>query len=939
MRQKALAYGRAWTHWLLEPLQLLVIAQTVFLSIGIPYLDFHVGWLDVATAVITAVAVEYLASYIRSRRKNTAFRAFFPSSALAAALGIGIFFRASSPLFFCFAALAAILSKYVLTIGGRHICNPSNFGIVLLVLLAPFAATIEFSQWGNNSYVYAAVLVISLAIAYRAGAIVTTLSFIISYAIALVALLPLSPDLFVLHHYGLIGPSFILFASFMITDPRTSPTGFYPRIIHGVSITLLYFGLEVFGVRYALFMTSFGVAILNAIVPFLTPTRFSPIISRLPNAATGLIALIVFLSACSALIAQQRALPDFFRPSLSFLLFGVEGANLVSCKDDPLFRTTTRSGLETSPSSMAAAWGDYDNDGFDDIFVSGYAEPSTLYRNNGDATFTDVTEEVGLPHRPSGPAVFVDYDNDGQLDLFLVTYLTGDSAVPASPAAPFSKRTLRLFKNHGGQFRDATESAGLSAFQSPLDSAAASFADFDQNGTLDLVVSDHGLHFDLFKGINTAQKKSSLDPFIKRTNPVLCGADVRDVLSAHPDLRARVESIMSVQEFLDRRGCLIVIRSIEMKSGGSAAPVSSVAPVIDALLHIPGTAHLYLNTGKRFERRAGFTDMIDALSGGRGQISSDGTKMLEGFHPYDWVSGAFFQPVSFDYNGDGRTDIFITSDFGSNLLLKNVGGLKFQDATKEAGLNFFGSGMGVAIGDYDNDAIADIFVSNSLADSVFRNNGNGTFSSMTDQVRLGTTGVGWGIAFLDYDLDGHEDVYIANGDHSRSSTGFDSEIQRPLLRKDNLYKNLGNGFFEDRTGVDMCSDTETGFAAAVSDYDNDGDPDVFVGNAAIFGGVPQSNVFMENTLPHSDKNFISIRLAGVVDNSRGIGSKVSVTSLGTTRTKFLTLGGGFRSQNSSTLLFGLGTNDAPVDIRVLWPSGQVTERKGVDVNRIVTISQ
>ncbi len=935
MQQKVYAYGRSWIAWFLEPLQLLVIAQVTFLSVGIPYLNFNVGWFDVVVAVGVAVTTEFLATYIRARYTGSTFHPFFPSSALTAALGIGIFFRASHPAYFALAALIAILSKYVIQRGGRHIFNPSNIAIVSLVFLAPFATTIEFTQWGNSPYVYAAVLAISLGIAYRAGVIVTTLSFVMSYTALLLIWLPLSPSLFSLHHYGLIGPSFVLFASFMISDPRTSPGGFYPRIVHGISIALLYFSLEASGVRYALFVASFGVAFFNAVLPFLMPTRIASLTERLPNIATGVLAFILCVSAYVTLASQHSVRPTFIRPSIDFLLFGVEGSGIMSCEGNSLFRASTRSGLENSPSAMGAAWGDYNLDGFDDIFVSGYWDASRLYRNNGDGTFTDVSRQVGLPEKNSTSAYFSDYDNDGMQDLFVFDARPAFSSKNPEPLS--FERKVRVYKNFGGLFREVTQDVGLSAYESAFGAAAASFADYDGNGTLDVVIVDSGLRRDLYVGKNNALKKTLSDPYIKKSTSVVCGIDAGKLIQHHPDLGTSVEDIIGTELFLDQQGCLIVTRAIDLGSDVTTGEWMSNAPVIDALLHIPGRARLFINTGQRFTEDTGFASTVTGII--RAEESTSRDAQEEGTHPYTRVSGAFFQPISFDYDNDGRTDVFLTSDFGANLLLKNERGLKFRDATKEAGLDYYGSGMGVAIGDYDSDGFADLFVTNSLTDFVFRNKGNGTFSFVTDELRLGATGVGWGIALLDYDLDGLEDVYAANGDNIRSSLEPDPQLQRPLLRRDSLYRNLGDGTFVDRSGIDMCSDTATGFPLATSDFDNDGDPDVFIGNAPVYGGAPELNSFMENRLPHVDTHFISIRLRGVTNNSAGIGSKVSVTSGDTTRTKFLVLGGSFRSQNSSTLLFGLGANEAPVDVRIEWPSGKITERKNVGVDRMVTISE
>ncbi|MHB1086974.1 MAG: CRTAC1 family protein, partial [Minisyncoccota bacterium] len=572
-----------------------------------------------------------------------------------------------------------------------------------------------------------------------------------------------------------------------------------------------------------------------------------------------------------------------------------------------------------------------------DLFVSGFWEPSKLYHNNRDGTFTDVGERMGLLREPSTSAFFVDYDDDRKLDLFVFAAPAADTRLNTQEPIPFAARKMKVYKNLGDSFTDVTADVGLAGYES-FGAASASFADYDKNGTLDVVIADNGIRKDLYADKNEALKKSLSDPYIKRSVSVVCGADAQAMMSAQPELRTKVERIMSVQLLRERDGCLFITRRIDVLTDESPKGWAPDAPIIDALLHIPGRARLYKNTGHRFIENTDFAESIHTIVRDGGTLASYESQG-EGTHPYSRVSGAFFQPASFDYDKDGRVDIFITSDFGANLLLKNRGGLKFSDVSQESGLDYFGSGMGVAFGDYDNDANADIIVTNSLSDSVFRSNGDGTFTSVSSAARIGETAVGWGVALLDYNLDGLEDVFVANGDNARSTLEPDPQLQRPLLRRDALYKNLGDGRFVDQSGVDMCSDAATGFPLAVSDFDNDGDADVFIGNTPLYGGAPESNVFLENTLSKDGVHYISVRLEGTVSNSQGIGSKVSVTSGDTTQTKFVGLGESFHSQHSATLLFGLGAHDGLVDVRVDWPSGKVTNRKNVDIDRVITISE
>src|SRR6185369_12835506 len=107
-RGRVLSLGR----WLLEPLQLLVLAQVLFLVIGIRYLNFNITPLEAIITVASAAIAELLFAYVTAKLKNAPFSPFLPVSALAAGLGISIFFRAIHPAFFIVASVAAIASKY-----------------------------------------------------------------------------------------------------------------------------------------------------------------------------------------------------------------------------------------------------------------------------------------------------------------------------------------------------------------------------------------------------------------------------------------------------------------------------------------------------------------------------------------------------------------------------------------------------------------------------------------------------------------------------------------------------------------------------------------------------------------------------------------------------------------------------------------------------------
>ena len=206
----------------------------------------------------------------------------------------------------------------------------------------------------------------------------------------------------------------------------------------------------------------------------------------------------------------------------------------------------------------------------------------------------------------------------------------------------------------------------------------------------------------------------------------------------------------------------------------------------------------------------------------------------------------------FDYDRDGLQDLYFLSGSPQpptaanarrsiNRLYRNDGNFHFTDVTLSAGVGDPGHGMGVAVGDVDNDGYLDIYVSNFGPNVLYINNGDGTFRNATAAagVERGNK-VGAGCSFLDMDGDGDLDLYVAN--YVRFS--YESHVPKLLLGQpvypsplqyvgepDVLYENLGDGRFADVSEAAGISHLAgTGMGMICGDYDNDGDTDVFVGN-------------------------------------------------------------------------------------------------------------
>ena len=176
-------------------------------------------------------------------------------------------------------------------------------------------------------------------------------------------------------------------------------------------------------------------------------------------------------------------------------------------RDGTFTDVTEKSGLGRSVWATGITVGDYDNDGFDDLFITCWGQ-NLLFHNNGDGTFTDVTERAGLLHpgvRYGSGCTWIDYDRDGRLDLFVAHYMVFDQArMPArgqDPACNYRdvpvycrppgmpQEPCRLYRNNGdGTFTDVSEKSGILAVK-PGYALTAAAADFDGDGWCDLYVA------------------------------------------------------------------------------------------------------------------------------------------------------------------------------------------------------------------------------------------------------------------------------------------------------------------------------------------------------------------------------------------------------------------------------------------------------------------
>ena len=298
-----------------------------------------------------------------------------------------------------------------------------------------------------------------------------------------------------------------------------------------------------------------------------------------------------------------------------------------------------------------------------------------------------------------------------------------------------------------------------------------------------------------------------------------------------------------------------------------------------------------------------------------------------------------FQPVFVDVDDDGYPDIYVTDDTTPNLLFHNRGDGTFEDVSFTSGASHSEdggaqSGMGTAVGDYDNDGDLDLYVTNFSDDynTLYRNEG-GYFTDLSFAAGVAEPSmpfVGWGTAFFDFDNDGDLDLYVANGHVYAAVDDFD--LGTSYAQRDLLFENIGNGRFEEIGQLVGLTAEKVSRGAAFGDIDNDGDVDVLVLN------VDDTPSLLRND-GGNRRNWLTVSTEGTVSNRDGIGARVEVTSGSRRQIREVRSGSSFLSHSDLRLHFGLDTATEVELLTIRWPSGVTQEFRHIEANQSIRITE
>jgi hypothetical protein len=545
--------------------------------------------------------------------------------------------------------------------------------------------------------------------------------------------------------------------------------------------------------------------------------------------------------------------------------------------------------------------------------------------DTGTIVFKDVSKQSGLAAwrhvmgtaqkkyiiETDGSGVgLIDYDNDGWLDIYLVNGSTFDALT--------GKRTpphAALFhNNHDGTFTDVSKQAGV---QNDRWGFGVAIGDFDNDGWPDIFVGNYGK--------NRLYRNNHNGTFtdVAEKAGVTLGNWTDGATWGDYDGDGRLDLFVSGYVHYD------VNHPPEPDNGG--------VPLAFCQLHgfkvmcgprgLPGEPdHLFHNNGD-----GTFTD-VSVKAG-----VSDPGKYYG------------FTAVFVDVNNDGKPDLLVANDSDPNYLYINKGDGTFEDRSYISGFALNNNGreiasMGLAVGDYRNNGLLDLLVTDFSDDykALYRNDGDASFTEIAGEAGLAELPVpfvGWGDGFIDYDNDGWKDVMMINGhvypqvDEHDWGTTF---AQRPLL-----FHNDGNGKFSYVPAVkgSGLATLTSGRGAAFGDLFNDGKIDV------VINPIDGPPVLLRNVNP-DHHHWVELKLVGGTNPATGkksprdaVGATVYLTAHGMRQREDVMSGGSYISSNDQRPHFGLGDATDAGTAEIHWPSGEKETVKLPQVDRIFTITE
>jgi hypothetical protein len=601
----------------------------------------------------------------------------------------------------------------------------------------------------------------------------------------------------------------------------------------------------------------------------------------------------------------------FCLAALQFAAFSAGAGAQAPPPQSPGTSPQTSSGMSMGNSTGAAAKAEYDAQ-HRPITAGGFVEKgpvvfADISKQSGIASWSHVmgTKEKTYILDADGSGVgLIDYDNDGWLDIYLVNGSTFD-ALDGKQTPPHA---ALFHNNHDGTFTDVAAKAGVTNDRWGF---GVAIGDFDNDGWPDIAVTNYGenrLYRNNHDGTFTDVAKKA---------GILLGNWSAGVTWGDYDGDGRLDLFISGYVHFDRDKLPIsgskVVGYAQCKFRGV---ISMCGP--RGLEGEPD--HLYHNNGD-----GTFTD-VSVKAG-----VSDTNKYYG------------FTSVFVDMNNHGKPDLLVANDSVANYLYTNKGNGTFEDDSYVSGFAVNKDGrevasMGLAIGDYENNGLLDIYDTDFSDDYkvLFHNDGDAGFTDVSYRAGVAQATipyVGWGDGFLDYDNDGWRDLFEVNGHVYPDAGDHDwgtSYAERPLL-----FHNLKNGKFENIPPVigTGLADVIPARGAAFGDLFNDGKIDV------VINPIDGPAVLLRNVNP-DQHHWVALKLVGGPKSPRdAMCATVYLKANGMTQRDDVMSSGSYISSNDQRLHFGLGDATDAGTAEIHWPSGANQTVKLSAVDRIYTITE
>lgn len=489
--------------------------------------------------------------------------------------------------------------------------------------------------------------------------------------------------------------------------------------------------------------------------------------------------------------------------------------------------------------------------------------PPFYYSNGEDDTYYAILEALG------GGVGAVDFDHDSRMDLILA----GGGVL--HPNATISAASTGMYRNRGDW---RLTSAGDWMPPATVFSHGVMAADFNEDGFTDVLMTGYG-------GLQLLQNEGDgsfsdvtvasrlLDPFWSTGAAWgdLNGDQIMDCYVAH----------YVNWSFENNPLCEYLPEHIR----DSCAP-KSFLPIDDEVFLGLGDG-----TFRAARKELGFSD-----------------------------GGSGLGVLLCDFDLDSDLDVYVANDGLANFFYENVGG-KFKDASLASGADRNERGlpdgsMGLECGDFNEDLIPDIWVTNFENESMalYRSLSPAFYqhaSQPTGVAGIGAMYVGWGIQLTDFDADGDEDVLIATG-HAQRHPRTTTHQQKPILLKndDGHFTNVAS------TASEYFTTAHSGRGLAAGDFDNDGLVDSAISDL-------DGPAVMLKCSTESSANWVGIQLVGVAGTRDPVGATVVGSTFGKQRLRLVKGGGSYLSTPDRRMVFHMPATETHLAVKITWPSGEV----------------